>query len=773
MGSSDSQVVSVDQAMGIAVATYQSGDIAGAEAICKQVIATDPKSADAHHMLGVIATQQGRTRAAIKSLELAIKIKKDVPFYHCDLGLALQTQGELQKAVMQYEKALSIKPDLLAAHMNLGNIYKEQGKLEKSLEKQQMAVSIDPKNAQAQYNLGRVLQEMGRVDEAVTAYKAAIDISPFIAEAHTNIGVIFKDQGRLDEAAEHYQLAITCQPDMAEAYNNLGIVKFDQGRFDEAIALYEHALKLKPDFVNAHNNLGLVLNEQGRAGDAALLYQQAIQLAPDNAEARSNLGVVLRNSGQVGDAIVQQEEAVALNPDDPKPLAELIHQLQHACAWEQIDGRDQQLLQMVREEKGVVSPFIVMAAGATAAEQLQAARTFGAEFTVPEQSVYKHSPAGRSAGGKIRVGYLSADFHSHATAFLMAEMFEKHDRSRFEITAYAYDKDDESDMRRRLEKAFDHFIDIRKLSHAAAARKINEDGIDILVDLKGYTAGSRVQIPAFRPAPVQVSYIGYPGTMGVDFIDYILADRFILPMDQQPFFSEKIVQLPHAYQPNDTARKIADKVYTRAECGLPETGFVFCSFNANYKITPAMFDVWMRLLKAVEGSVLWLFESNADAKENLRAQASARGVDPARIIFAPKMALPEHLARHACADLFLDTLPVNAHTTASDALWAGLPVLTCAGNTFAGRVAGSLVTAAGLSEMVVDNMTDYEALALQLAADPARLAGLKAKLQSGRLTCPLFDITKMTRHVEKSYEIMWKRYLDGLPPEGFAVPAEG
>ena len=397
---------------------------------------------------------------------------------------------------------------------------------------------------------------------------------------------------------------------------------------------------------------------------------------------------------------------------------------------------------------------------ATGADQLLCARKWVEHFAVPEQQVFAHHAAPRS--GRLRIGYLSSDFHDHATAYLIAELIERHDRDRFEIHGYSYGADPGGAMRARLVSAFDRFTDIDALSHRAAAARIRADDIDILVDLKGHTHRARPKILAFRPAPVQVNYLGFPGTMGAPFIDYIVADDFIVPRDRQMLFAEKLAYLPDCYQPNDTRRDIA-AAPGRAACGLPAQGFVFCAFNNSFKITPTFFAIWMRLLQQVPGSVLWLLESNALVRRNLSAAAVAAGVDPDRLVFAPILPHGQHLARHRHADLFLDTLPCNAHTTASDALWAGLPVLTCVGETFAGRVAGSIVRAAGLSELVANSPRDYEALALALARDPARLAGIRSRLGAGRANLPLFDMAKRTRDLEALYARMAEIWRSGQP----------
>jgi predicted O-linked N-acetylglucosamine transferase (SPINDLY family) len=437
------------------------------------------------------------------------------------------------------------------------------------------------------------------------------------------------------------------------------------------------------------------------------------------------------------------------------------------CDWRDFDAEVAGLTAALARGVPASPPFPLLATPASPAIQRKAAELY---------TIGRHPPAAvplwrgeRYARDRIRVGYLSADLHEHATAHLMVGVFERHDRSRFETFAFSFGRDDNSAMRTRLERAFDRFIDVRAMSDQAVAELVRSLEIDIAVDLKGITLGARTGIFARRPAPVAVSYLGYPGTMGAPYIDYVIADRFVIPEDQQGAFSEQVVTLPDSYQPNDTARSVPERTPTRVEAGLPENGFVFCCFNNSYKITPDVFGVWMRLLHAVEGAVLWLL--NGPAVANLRREAAERGIAPERLVFAPRASPGEHLARHRLADLFLDTPYCNAHTTASDALWAELPLVTCAGATFASRVAGSLLRAAGLPELVTHSLADYEALALTLARDPVRLAGLRTQLAEGRVRCPLFDTQRITRHIEAAYLTMWERQQRGQPPRGFAVPA--
>ncbi len=727
------------QTLQVAMSYYKSGQLLVAEEMCRQVLLDDPKNVQSLQVLGTIAALSGRYDDSVELFNQAIRVKKNDPFLFYDLGLALEKWGKLDEALLKYKKAVTLKPDFIEAHISTGNVLKEQG----------------------------------RLDEAELKYKRVIALKPDDAIIHNVLGQVLKDQGKIDEAVAVYKKAIALKPDLPEAYNNLGVIFNDQKNFDAAAEMYGRAISVKPDYAVAHYNLGNSFKEQGKLEEAIAQYAKSITFKPDLVEPYINLGKALKKRGMINEAIVLYEQVLILQPDNPERLTEFFDFICHASAWEKMNGHEARLLDMVRQKREGVFPFMIIGTAATAEDQLTCARSFMRSKERPQQALFTHSPqksASQKTDGRIKVGYLSCDFYNHATAHLMAELFERHDRSRFSITAYSYGPDDNSPERKRLVKGFDNFVDLRDLSDHAAAQKIYDDGIDILIDLKGgFTEGARIGIAAYRPAPVQVNYLGYPGTMGASFIDYIIADRFIIPEDQEKFYSEKVVCLPDCYQPNDTHRKIADTLPTREACGLPERGFVFCCFNANYKITPQVFDVWMRLLQRTPDSVLWLFEANQSVKGNLRQEAEHRGVNPERIIFAPKLSTPEHLARHRLADVFLDTLPINAHTTASDALWAGLPVLTFAGSTFAGRVAGSLLKAAGLPELITYSLKDYEALALQLAQDPARLSAIRQKLEKTRLQVPLFDIEKFTRNIEKSYQAMWDIWQAGDGPKSFTV----
>jgi protein O-GlcNAc transferase len=437
------------------------------------------------------------------------------------------------------------------------------------------------------------------------------------------------------------------------------------------------------------------------------------------------------------------------------------------CDWAQRDKLAGEVRRHVIEQKSQISPFMLLGYSDDAALHLLCAKNYVRNrFGVTSQSFVSRAIWRNE---KIKVAYISSDFRLHPLSFLMAELFELHDRSQFEVIGVSLGPDDGSDMRSRLVAAFDRFIDVQRIGDQEVARLINDLQIDIAVDLNGHTQGARPGIMALRPAPLQVSYMGLPGTMGADFIDYIIADAIVLPVDQQLHYTENIVQLPDCYMVNDRKRTISSRTPTREELGLPTEGFIFCCFNNNWKITPAVFDVWMRLLKAVERSVLWLFRDNEDAETNLRKEAAARGIDPTRLVFADRLPLEDHLARHRLADLLLDTLPYNAHTTASDALWVGVPVVTCQGKAFAGRVAASLLNAVGLPDLVTHSLEEYETLALRLAADRTLLCGFRDRLDHNRLRFPLFDTDRFCGHIESAYATMWELSQRGERPRSFRV----
>jgi predicted O-linked N-acetylglucosamine transferase (SPINDLY family) len=584
-------------------------------------------------------------------------------------------------------------------------------------------------------------------------------------EAYSHRARTLYEQGKLDEAVTSYREAIALDSQNATLHNDLGNVQAVQGKLKDAIASYQKALEIWPDYVEANNNLANLHQMTGNLEDAAARYEKAIQLRPDYAQAHRNLGSLLYRQGKLPEAVGALRTAVSLDPSFAEAASLLEHQQRHLCDWRGLEALSRSLIRMVEHGSGGVNPFAFLCLGSTPEQHLRCARQWSAR-NVPCAVETPHFQDQQS--DRITVGYLSADFHEHATAHLISELFELHDRQRFQIIGYSYGPDDGSPARARLTRSFEKFVDIREESFSQSAARIHEDGVQILVDLKGYTADARPGIVALRPAPVQVSYLGFPGTMGTNVIDYAIVDRVVAPPEDQAFFTEKLVRMPDCYQVNDSTRTIAPAL-SRGDCGLPNDAFVFCCFNASYKITPKAFSAWTKLLKLVPTSVLWLLDSNPHATANLKREAADRGVDPDRLIFAGHVPYPEHLARFAIADLFLDTFPYNAHTLASDALWGGCPVLTCSGRTFASRVAGSLLQSLGLPELICRSLSDYEALAVALARDPERLRGIRERLEKARHSAPVFDAQRFTRNLEKAFLTIWDLYRRGESPRPFAV----
>jgi len=577
-------------------------------------------------------------------------------------------------------------------------------------------------------------------------------------------------QGRLDAAEALYREIIRRDPAHADALHLAGVIALQTHRGDLGIALIRQAIASNPDIAEAHANLANGLREQHRYDEALAGFDRAIALRPGSAETHRDRATTLQNLGRYEDALAAYGQAMALQPELEFLPGMAAHARMMVCDWRRADQDIRALSERIERGEPAAMPFPVVALTGSPRLQRQAAEIY-------VRTKYPADPAlppiaRRPPGDKLRIGYFSADFYNHATAYLMAELFECHDRTAFEIVAFSFGPDAGDAMHQRVAAGVDRFADVRHRSDRDVAALARSLQIDIAVDLKGFTKDFRTGIFACRAAPIQVNWLGYPGTMGASYIDYIVADPCLIPAHDLPHYAEKIVWLPDSYQPNDRQRRIADRTPARAEAGLPAEGFVFCCFNNSYKITRDVFSIWMRILRRVEGSVLWLLADNAAAASNLRAAAVQGGVAPERLAFAQRQPLPEHLARHRLAGLFLDTLPYNAHTTASDALWAGLPVLTRAGATFAGRVAASLLQASGLSDLIVDTAEDYEATAVALATDAAALAAIRQRLARSRTTAPLFDTPRFTRALEAGYQAMQARFLAGLPPDHIRIAAE-
>ena len=568
------------------------------------------------------------------------------------------------------------------------------------------------------YEAGIALLQSGDPAGAREKFNAALAIDPTFALAHNGIGLSYSNVGQFDAALESYDSAIRVDPNFSSPYVNRSFIQQKRGDIQGAMDSLHYAIKLQPDNPTAHNNLGSILTELKMPRAAIAALEMVMRIDPDYPLVA---GLRLLNKIQICDWAGFQRDLPALGDRLERGEA-------GAPPWALLPLIDRPDLQRKAAEAWILG-------------NVPAADVLGPVGSYPNHD-------------RIRIGYFSADFHRHATAHLIAELIERHDRKAFEVIAFSFGPTTGDEMQQRLMAGADKFIDVSGKSDRDIAALAREMEIDIAVDLKGLTVGHRLGIFAHRAAPVQVNYLGFPGTLGATYFDYIIADNVIIPEESGQHYTEVVVALPGSYQVNDRKRKIAERRFTRTELGLPETGMVFCCFNNNFKIMPYIFDMWMRILHAVPGSVLWLIEDNADAAENLRWEAERRGIEKKRLVFADRISPEEHLARHMCADLFLDTYPYNAHTTASDALWVGVPLITCPGDTFASRVAASLLTAMGLPELAVSTFDEMEELAVALAKDPARLAALKEKVRTNRDTSPLFDTDEFAHNIESAYQQM-------------------
>jgi len=785
-----------------AIALHRKGMLSEAQAIYRYLIKCDPQNSDALNLLGMIASQTNNHQECVNTVDLAIEINPNVASYHFNRGNALNELKQFEAAVESYGKAIIIQPGLVEAHSNQGNalfalkrfhaaltsyekaislkpdtaevIYNQGNaffalnKFHEAIESYDKAISIKPAMTEAFYNRGNALQELKNMEAAVKNYDIAISLNPNLYGAHSNRGKVLRELKQLEAAITSYDIAIALNPNLVEAHINRGNALQELNHFEAAIASYDKAISLKPDLAEAYSNRGNALRGLNQFDYALANFDKAISLKNDYAEAYFNKGNLLFQSKQFEAAVVSYDAAIKLKPDYAYLYGILQYAKMCSCDWYEFDRHIIELRQKIYERVKVSTCLPVLAMPITLAEQRQVAEILSAD-KFPYNPILGaiSKPLGNS---KIRIGYYSADFHAHPVSFLTVGLFELHDRKKFELIAFSFGPYIQDEIRCRITNAFDRFIDVKSKSDQEVAAMSREFGVNIAVDLSGYTNNSRTGIFSFRAAPIQVSYIGYLGSMAAPFYDYLIADKTIIPVNSQSFYSEKIVYLP-SYQVNDSNQQIPKTQLSRHELNLPSSGFIYCCFNANYKITPTTFSGWMRILKAVPLSFLLLYSNSKSSEKNLCQEAENRGIDSNRLIFCGRLARSEYLARCRSVDLFLDTLPYNAGATASDALWAGLPVLTCMGESFASRYAASLLYAMELPELVTESQEDYEDLAIELGTNPVKLKEIKNKLEGNRLTTPLFDTALFTKHIEAAYTKMFEHYIAELPLEHIYIDA--
>jgi len=691
-----------------ALKCHQNGHPDQAWNLYAELLSVNPGHADALHLLGLIEHQQGRQEKAESLIRKSIAINHANPVAHFNLAIILKKQGNYEEAADCYQKVVNMQPAHADAWFNLGNTLATLKKTENAIACYQKNLELAPDNLMTWLNLGKALKELGKNEDSLAAYRKAAEI----------------------------------RPDHAPVYFSMGNSLKEMGKPDDAIACYRKAVEIKPDYSEAHCNLGLTLQEQKKYDGAIAAFKKCAELSSDNITARSSLVFLLKylcdwntieklSSGL--DDLIQNSIAKGIRPDEA-PFMNLVRNAdpEYNFALGKIWARD-------------ISRTVAK---------------YNLSFSFDHRRVRKE---------KITIGYLSNDFRNHPVAHLIAGLFAAHNRERFRIIAYSYGEDDSSFYRKKIEQDCDRFVDLRPCSTVESATQIHADQTDILLDLMGYTTDARMEICALCPAPVQAAFLGYPGTTGAEYMDYIITDRIVTPEEHARYFTEKFVYMPHAYQINDSQQKISDRQYTRADAGLPENAFVFCSFNQVYKIEPVMFDIWMRILRQVPQSVLWLMSGGPAAENILRHEAAKRGVAAERLFFAQRLPKEEHLGRSKLADLFLDTRIVNGHTTTSDALWSGLPVITVLGTHFASRVSASLLHAVGLPELVTHSLEEYEDLAVHFAHHPEKLRKIREKLAVNRIQEPLFDTRRYAANLERAFESMWEIFLSQEKPRMIAV----
>ena len=683
-------------------------------------------------------------------------------------NLALQNpQNNLEVAENLCKEILKKETNHFQANFFLGILSAINKKFDIAKQLLNKATEIQPDNSDAHNNLGNVLKQIGEYQKAKSCYEKAIQIQPNNAPLHNNLGIVLEELGEHQKAKTRYEKAIQIQPSYLMALNNLGNLLKELGEYQNAKNCYEKTIQIQPSHVAAINNLGNVLGKLEEYKKAISCYDEAIKINPNYFLAHNNKGVILQKLRKFNESLKSYNSAFKINPNYNFLLGKVLYLKSCICDWEYFDENLNSLKDKLNNNLASSSPFSV-----TTLYDLPELQKKTADIWVKNTYSNKNKlgPISKyQTNKKIRIGYFSADFHDHATSLLIAHMLELHDKSKFELFGFSFGPDKKDEIRKRVSSSFDHFIDVRLKSDEDISKLSRSFKIDIAIDLKGFTTDDRFGIFLNRCAPIQVSYLGYPGTSGTNSIDYIIADKILIPKENQKFFSEKIIYLPNTYQPNDFTKKISKKIFKREEVGLPKDSFVFCCFCQNYKITPNIFDIWMKVLKKIEGSVLWLIKDSNEGVKNLKKEAEKRGVNPDKIIFAENMPISEHLARHKMADLFIDTFPCNAHTTCSDALWSGLPVITLMGQSFASRVSGSLLNAVDLNELITTTEKDYEDLIINVAKDSKKLKIIKNKLKNNRITQPLFNTKIYTNKIESAYKKIYEKYHSDLPLENIEI----
>lgn len=768
----------------LGVALAAGNDLIGSVAALERAVAADPSKPGAHNNLGIALGKIGEIARALECFRRALTIDPASSQSLNNLGNLLEASGEIETAVKCYQRAMAVDPSDSSSLNSLGNILYARGDSELALRCYRRAVERRPNDAESHYNLGNVLHHLGKSGAAIEAYTRALELAPLLADAHNNLGIACAKLGDYAAAIASYRRALAIAPDHARARNNLGNALGELYDSEAAIECYRHALALDPDYIDAQNNLGVALARRGVARsntddiqDAIAAFRRILVANPRHADAWNNLASLLKETGDVIGSMETYRRALEIDPARSDTRLHLIHAERRLAGWKQHDEVDTLVTDALKGTGDAVSPFPFLAL-----PELDSATHRGLSRHYANRAcgaVLREPPLYRSRwdARTLRIGYLSADLRRHPVAQLLVEVLERRDRSDCELYGYTWGPDDGEPITRRIRATFDRLRDLNGLSDEAAARIIAADGVDILVDLMGYTQHCRTRILAYRPAPVQVNWLGYPASLGHERLaDYLIGDAIATPLEHAACYSEHLALMPHCFQPNDRQCAI-DPPPPRAQAGLPDDAVVLASFNQPYKLTPALFDAWCRVLACVPHTLLWLVDGPEPMRLNLRREAAARGIDPERLHFAPKLPLAAHLGRLQCADLALDTFPYGSGTTGANALWAGVPLVALEGEHLVSRMSASLLHAAGLPELVTTSLADYERLIVALARAPDRRLALRQRLAHNRLHCPLFDSARFARDLQALFQRMWTNHLEGhhhpLAPEEKGSPSTG
>lgn len=733
----------------------------------KNAIQIKPEYPQAFNNLGLTLQEQGHLHEAVASFDIALSLNPDLAETLNNRGVVLRELGRNDEALKNYDRALIIQPKYVHALNNRGNVLQDLKQFHRAIENYRNALDIQPDSAYAHYNMGNALKKLGNFEEAIKSYDAALFYKPHYAEVLNNKAALLAELKQFEEALPHYENALIIKPRYAEALNNKGNTQFALRDFNGALQSYNIALSIKPKFSEALNNRGNALAKLGRLDEALQSYDDALNINMRFAEALHGKGNLMLELGKPEEALDLYNRVFAIKSDYEFLLGDRLSLKMNLCDWYGFDVLLQTLTELAAQSLLVSRPFSLLSLIDQPKLQKLAAVAYS-KAQHPEKRVSLNIDRPK-LGKKICLGYFSPDFREHAVSYLLVELFEKHDRDQFEIIGFSFGPRSSTWFGQRINQSFDELIDVSNKSDKEIAELSQNKGIQIAIDLAGYTKNGRPSIFSFRAAPLQVSYLGYMGTLGAPYMDYIVADKVIVPPPSLPDYTEKVIYLPTCYQISDSKRVISKRPLSRSELGLPEKSFVFCCLNNSYKIQPKIFEAWMRVLKFVDGSVIWLLADNPKAKANLIREAAAHNVAKERLIFANRIEYSKYLAQFKFADLFLDTFPYNAGTTANDALYMGLPVLTLMGETMVSRMAASLLTALDLYELITHSLDEYERQAITLAKDPQRLSYLKNQLLRSKETRPLFKTDLNIRHLEKAYVLITERFNSKLSPDHLEI----